>query len=122
MGLDEEHVFAVVLVVPGGDVGLDVVEERRLHLDVAPLHVLAASQILELVPDHHALGMPERRARRAIGEMEEVELGTEPPVIAALGLLDPLEVGVEIGLRIERRPVDPRQLLVLLVAPPVRAG
>ncbi len=44
-------------------VGLDVVEQRRLHLDVAALQVLAPAQVLERVPDHHPLRVPERRAR-----------------------------------------------------------
>ena len=50
-------------------------------------------------------------------EVEEVELGPEAPVIARLRLLEPLQVGVEVGLRIEGRPVDTRQLRVPLVAP-----
>ena len=70
----EEHVFLVVLVVARGDVRLEVVEERRLHLEVATLSVFAAAQILERVPDHHAFRMPERRPGRVLGEMEEVEL------------------------------------------------
>ena len=54
--------------------------------------------------------------------MEEVELRPEPAVVARARLLEPLEVRVEVGLREERRAVDPRQLRVLLVAAPVRAG
>ena len=54
--------------------------------------------------------------------MEEVELHAEPAVIALARLLEPHEVGVEVGLVVERRAVDPRQLLVVLVAAPVRAG
>ena len=54
--------------------------------------------------------------------MEEVELLAEAAVIARASLLEPLEVLVEILLRVEGRAVDPRQLRVLLVAAPVRAG
>ena len=43
-------------------------------------------------------------------------------MVAALRLLEPLQVRVEVGLREEGRAVDPRQLRVLLVAAPVRAG
>ena len=118
---DEEHVLAVVLVVARGDVGVDVVDERRLHLDVAALRVLAAAEVLERVPDHHALRVPERRPRRVVGEVEEVELRPEPAVVARARLLEPLEVRVEIVLRVERGAVDPGQLRVLLVAAPVRA-
>ena len=43
-------------------------------------------------------------------------------MVARARLLEPLEVGVEVGLRVERGAVDPRELRVLLVATPVRAG
>src|SRR5438105_3760402 len=43
-------------------------------------------------------------------------------MIALLRLLDPLEVRLEVVLRIEGSPVDPRELRVLLVAAPVGAG
>ena len=36
--------------------------------------ILAPAEILELVPDHHPLRVPERRARRLLREVEEVEL------------------------------------------------
>src|SRR6202007_2146001 len=37
-------------------------------------------------------------------------------------LFEPLEMEIEVGLRVERGAVDARQLLVLLVAAPVGAG
>ena len=43
-------------------------------------------------------------------------------MVARAGLLEPLQVRVEVLLAEERRPVDPRQLRVLLVAAPVGAG
>src|SRR5712691_5423833 len=66
--------------------------------------------------------MPEGRAGRVLGEAEQIELAPEPAVVAAARLLEPLEVGVEIGLRVEGGPVDPGQLLRVLVATPVRPG
>ncbi len=117
----EEHVVAVVVVVPRRHVGVDVVEKRRLHLDVTAPAVLAPAYVLQLVPDHHPLRVPERRARRVLGEMEQVELRAELPVVARPSLLEPLEVRVEVGLRVERGAVDPRQLRVPLVAAPVGA-
>ena len=117
--LHEEHVLLVVLVVAGRDVGVDVVEERRLHLDVAAFGVLATAQVLQFVPDHHSFRVPERRARRVLREVEEIQLLPELAMIPPASLLKPLEVGVEIRLRIERGSVDTRQLRVLLVAAPV---
>src|SRR6188472_1284997 len=95
---------------------LDVPHQRRLDLEVAAPRVLPPPQILERVPDRHAPRRPERRAGREFRHVKEVELRTEPPVVARAGLLEPLEVRVEILLCKERRAVDPRQLRVLLVA------
>src|SRR5919109_804475 len=66
--------------------------------------------------------MPERRAGRVLREMEQVEVWPEHTMITPLRLLEPLEVRVEIRLRVEGGAVDARQLRVLLVAAPVRAG
>ena len=55
-------------------------------------------------------------------EVEEVELRSEPAMVARARLLEPLQVRVEIGLRVERGAVDPRELRVALVAAPVRTG
>ena len=118
----EEHVVAVVVVVPRRDVRLDVVEQWGLHLDVAALLVLAATEVLEGVPDHHALRVPERRAGRVLGQVEEVELAPEPAVVAAPRLLEPLQVGVEVGLRVEGGAVDAGELRLRRVAAPVGAG
>ncbi len=55
-------------------------------------------------------------------EMEEVELRPDAAVVAGARLLEPLEVRVEVGLRVERGAVDAGQLGVVLVAAPVGAG
>ena len=117
-----EDVLLVVLQVPRGLVGLLVVEQGRLHLDVAAARVLAPAEVLEQVPDHHPLRVPERRAWRVLREVEELELRPEPPMVAPARLLEQREVRVEVGLRVERGAVDAGQLGVVLVAPPVRPG
>src|SRR4030095_4437333 len=103
-------------------IGADVVQERRLHLQVAALGVLAPSEILERVPDHHPLRVPERGAGRGLLQMEEVELPAKPAVITPPGFLQALEVLLQVVLGVEGSAVDPRQLLVLLVTAPVGAG
>ena len=115
----EEHVVAELLPVARRLPELDVVEERRLHLDVAPPAVLGAAQVLERVPDHHAARVPQRRPRRVRVEVEQVELAPQAAMVAAASLLDLSEVGVEIGLAEERRAVDARQHRARGVAPPV---
>src|SRR5579862_1823751 len=119
---DQEHVLAELLPVARLFPEQAVVDERRAHLDVATACVLAAADVLERVPDHHPLRVPEGRARRDIVEVEQVELHTEAAVVALARFLETFEVGVEIVLREERGPVDACQLLVVLVAAPVRAG
>src|SRR5205823_688722 len=99
-----------------------VVDERGLHLEVSAPRVFAATQVLELVEDHHSFRVPERRARRDLLQMEEIELHAELAVVPLARLLEALEMSVEIGLRVEGGPVDAGQLSVLLVPPPVRAG
>src|SRR5215210_2135399 len=54
--------------------------------------------------------------------MEEIELRPEAAMVARPCLLEPLEVRVQIRLVVEGGPVDAGQLLVVLVAAPVRAG
>src|SRR5712691_5749446 len=82
--IELEHEILELREVPGGEEGLRVVDDRRLDLEIAALRVFAAPDVLELLPDHHPLRMPERRSRRALREVEEVEFRPEPPVIAAL--------------------------------------
>ncbi len=119
---DQEHVLPELFPVARGLPERLVVEQRRLHLAVAALGVLGAADRLELVVDRHPLRVPERRARRVLVEMEQIELAPELAVVARAGLLEPLEMRVEVLLAEERRPVDARQLRVLLVAAPVGAG
>ena len=118
---DQEHVLAELLPVAGGDPERLVVDQRRLHLGVASARVLAAAELLERVVDRHPLRVPKRRSGRVLVEVEEVELDAEPAVVARLRLLEPLEIGVEVGLRVEGGAVDPGQLRVPLVAAPVGA-
>ena len=54
--------------------------------------------------------------------MEEVELHPELAMVALARLLEPFEVCVEVGLRVEGGAVDAGQLGVVLVAAPVGAG
>ena len=46
-------------------------------------------------------------------EVEQVELHAEAAMIPPAGLLEALEVRIEIRLGVERRAVDPRQLVFL---------
>ena len=64
--LDEEHVLPVVRPVAGPLPQRLVVDERRLHLDVAGGEQHVAHVVRERVVERRALVQPERRARRPL--------------------------------------------------------
>jgi hypothetical protein len=66
--------------------------------------------------------MPEDDARRHFVDVEQVELATELSMIALLGLLEHVQVLLQLVLGRPRRAVDALQHLVLRVAAPVRAS
>ena len=57
-----------------------------------------------------------------LADGEQLQLLAEHAVIAALGLFELLQVGVEFGLIEERGRVQPLQLLAIGVPFPIRAG
>ena len=122
LDLREVHVVAVLLPVARLLPQLDVVEDRRLDLAVAAREVLRAPQLREAVPDDHPVRLPERHARRQLGEHEQVQLAPQLAVVARAGLLEPLEVGLEVLGGVERGAVDAGEHLAARVAAPVRAG
>ena len=67
---------------------------RGAHLVVAVLAIHAAHVLLDLLPERPAFRMPEDQARRFLLHVEKIELRAEAPVVALLGFLQHLEVGV----------------------------
>jgi hypothetical protein len=66
--------------------------------------------------------MPEHHARRLFLQVEQIELLAELAVVALLGLLEHVQIGVQVLLLGPGGAVDALQLLVLRVAAPVGAG
>src|SRR5439155_26699788 len=99
-----EHVLAELLPVTRGLPERLVVDQGRLDLEVAAAGVLPAADVLELVEADHALRVPERRARRVLVEGEEVELDAQTAVVPPPGLLEALQVRVQVVLGVEGRP------------------
>ena len=122
LDLSDVHVVAVGVPVPRLLPELDVVEDRGAHLPVAAARVLVAPERGELVPDRHARGPPEGRARGQLREHEEVELSPQLAMVPRSRLLQPLQVRVQVLLREERSAVDPGEHLAVLVAAPVGPG
>ena len=76
----------------------------------------------EGVLQDHSLGQEERESGALLHDGEQAELLAELAVVPLLGLLQHGEILVEVLLALPCGPVDPGEHLVVLVAPPVRAG
>ena len=103
----------------------------QFHLgQVGRIHVLIAGgaflfeDVLFQQPAHgRAFGQPERQARaHGLIHREQFEFFAQPPVVAPLGFLQPVQVLVQFLLGEEGGAVDALQLLVVLVAFPIGAG
>ena len=118
-----EAVLPVLGIVPGGDVQVLVADVGRDDgLVTGP-----ALGLLEKGFEAHAevspLGEPKRQPLpHLLTEMKEVHLLAEFAVVAGAGLLQQLEVLIELRLFREGHAIDARELLVLFVALPVGAG
>ena len=100
----------------------DLVDQLRgLHLVVAGSGEAAADVALDLAPERIAVRVPEDRPRRLFLDVEEIHLTPQPPMVAPLGLLELVQMGVELLAAGEGDPVDPLQLRVLGVATPIGA-
>ena len=94
----------------------------RKHQTVTATDTFFAHPVFHRLADQPALGMPEDQPRaRDLLYRKQVQLFAQHAMVARLDLFQPLEVRIQV-LRVEkRRPIDPLQLLVMLVAQPVRA-
>ncbi len=115
------HVVVELLVVARGLEQIRAEELRRHDLAIAVLRIEIAHEADELVVERHALRQVERRAGRERIEVEEAELGADAAVIAALRLLDALEVLRELLLRGEGGAVDALELRPRFVAAEIGA-
>src|SRR5437667_114116 len=90
----------------------------------ASLIVKARTRIRpETSPDRRALGSQQRQPPTDhLVDHEQIEILSQFAVVALGGVLEHLQVALQLRLRGERRPVDPGELLVLLAALPVGAG
>ncbi len=118
-GLDEEHVLAIVLPVPGRDPEVLVEDDRRLHLGVAGWNQDAPHVVAEGVVEHRPLRQPERRTRRPLVEHEQALIAADLAVVALLGLFDAAQILLQLLVGEEGRAVDALHRLVARVALPV---
>ena len=120
-GLHREHVLLVPAPV-AGRLPQRLVEHLR-GVDLLIVLVETAAHVGDEVLEHlPALGVPEDDARPLLLEMEEVHLAAELSVVALLGLLQHVQVMVELRLVGPGGAVDARQHRVVGVAAPIGAG
>ena len=117
------HRVLVVLGVPAGLPEVELRDVGAVDEVVPPREVLVAPEVLDLLPDEPALGVPEHEPRPGVlRDREQVQLAPQLPVVAALRFLEPMEVLLQLLLREERVPVDALHRGVALAALPVGGG
>ena len=118
-----EHVLRVIAFVARGEKQLPARNVGRVHQGVAALQIFVAHPVLHFFADDAALGVPEDQPRaRQFLNGEQIELLSQRTMIALFGLVDLLQVVVEIFLREKRSSIDALQLRILLIAQPVGSG
>ncbi len=121
LGLEDEHVVLIVGPVARLLPELLVDDQRGADLLVAAAVLDLPDRGFQGPPQALALGVPEGGAGADIVEAVEIELHAQTAVIAALRLLAPVQVGVQLFLAGPDGAVDPLQHRPLLGAAPVRS-
>jgi hypothetical protein len=125
LAVDErrELAFAIVGIVAGGFVEAESADVRGEDLLIPLAAEVFADEVLQLLADDRALGLPEDQALAdLIVDGEEAELRADDAMVALFGFLDLLEVLVELLLVEEGGAVDALEAVGADVAVPVRRG
>src|SRR5439155_15461369 len=94
-------------------------ELRRAHF-LVPGRVLALAHVADERLEHApAPGVPEDRPRRLFLQVKQVEILANAPMIALLGLLEPVQIPIELLLVGPGGAVNALQHLVARIAAPV---
>ena len=116
-----KHVLAELLPVAGLLPESPVHDLGCLDLDIA-VHLHASAHVgLHRAVKGPALGMPEDHPPGFFLQVEQVHGPADPAVVPAFGLLDTLQVGLQVRLAGPGRAVDALKLGVAVVAAPVGA-
>ncbi len=115
-----KHGIFVVGQVSGPVVEPFLGDLRSGHAHIAILELVFLGELLELVPDHRAVGQPEGKPlAHLVADVEDVELCPELPVVPLEGLLPLLEIRLELFGGRKGQAVDPGEHGVFFAAPPV---
>ena len=117
-----EHAVVELLPVAGALPQRAVEHLRRLDLDIVRRFHPSTDIVLQGAVQRPALRVPEDHPAALFLDVEEVHGRPDLAVVALLGLLQPLQIGGEIGVAGPGRAVDALQLGVVLIAPPIGAG
>ena len=115
-----ELAIGIVGIVAGDLVEVDLADVRRINRLVATGGELLANKPLEHAPYRRPLGHPEHQPRADQGaDSEQVELLAKHPMVPLAGLLERLQMPVEVFLGKPGRPVEPLQLGVVGIPFPI---
>ena len=119
-----EHGLRVIRQVPGGLIHFLPGDVRGLDADVAGGEFGFLCELFEFFENRGAPGQPQRESRPDVFgvDREQPHLRADLAVVAALRLFEHVEVGLHLGLVLERGAVDPLELRVVFVALVVGAG
>ena len=118
-----KHRLRVVRQVPAGEIHLLPRDVRRLHAHVAGGELGFLRELFQFLDERRAFRQPERQAGAdVVVDGEQPHLRADLAMVALLRLLEHREVGLQLGLVLERGAVDALELRILFVALVVGAG
>src|SRR5271163_3108752 len=118
----DEHVLAKIFPMPRRLPQTAVEQLRGAYFEIAGLLKPAAHIGFDNAIERPAFRVPKDAADRLLAQMKQVEFAAQPPVVAALGLLDPKQVLIEVLLAGPGGSVDALQLGVTGITTPISAG
>ena len=115
-----EHILLIVVPVAGGAVQVHGAHAGGHHVLIAQLALLLLDIVLQDLPHGIALGQEHGHtlAHQVAGH-EQAQFAAQLPVVPALGLLQPLQIGIQLVLLGEGDAIDALQGLPVGVAPPI---
>ncbi len=96
-------------------------QNRRFGLHITGGAVLQAPVIEQRVPHRHALGVEKGHARRLVMKAEQIQGRAQTAMVALAGLLQKLQIVVELFFVEKSSAVNPLQLCLALIRAPVGA-
>src|SRR5215472_92849 len=117
-----EHAVFVKAGVAAGLPEVAAHNVRSVDEVVAALEEFVAEPVFDNFANQAALGMPENESRaRFLLDAEEIQLDAELAMIATLGLLEAMQIFVQLFLREESNRIDALELRIAFLPLPIRA-